>query len=295
MDVARRVARPVGLLTAVLRPLVAVLLKAADLQAPGRGVASPVGVSEAELRKLAVEAAAAGSIEPTDLELMERAFAAGDEIVGAIVVPRREVVAVPDGAGLRKALDLALEHGHRRLPVTGTDLDDVVGMVLLRDLARAVADDSGTPVRDMVAPVLVVPESRRVLDVLRDMQGSGRHLAVVVDEHGGTAGIVTIEDVIEEVVGDIDADRLDAPMIAEIEAGRRWSVAGAAPVDDLAEALGVDLPEGDWHTAAGLVLAMAGRIPTPGDRVSVSGHRIRVVSATRRRIRQLEITREDGS
>lgn len=292
LAVARLVVRPVAVLAFLLRPIVTALLAFADLQAPGRGIASPRGVTEAELRRLALEAAAEGHIEPTDLEFIERAFRAGDERVESIVVPRHSVVAVPAATGLRDAIDTALESGHRRLPVYDTDLDDVIGVIRLRDLARAITTRSESALTDLLTPVLAVPEGRRVVDALRDMQSSGQHLALVVDEHGGTTGIVTIEDAVGEVVGEIGDDRVSSPVIRQIGPGR-WLVDGAADVDDLAAALDVDLPEGDWHTAAGLVLALAGKIPRVGETVSVEGHTIRVDAANRRRVRRLEVSREN--
>ncbi len=291
VSVARFVAVPVGAIVWLMRPFVAVLLRFADLQAPGRGIAAPVGVTEAELRHLAAEAQAAGLIAESDLELMERAFSVGDEKVGALVVPRPEIVAIPAGTALRAAFDLALESGHRRLPVYGESLDDITGSVRLRDLARAVTDDADVGPADLAIPVLVVPESGRAIDVLRDMQASARHLAVVIDEHGGTAGIVTIEDLVEEIVGEIsDDDRAATPPIRPLEDGR-WLVEGNAEIDELEEALGTTLPSGDWVTAAGLVLAAAGRIPSEGDRYPIAGHTFRVVSASRRRVRRIEVTR----
>jgi CBS domain containing-hemolysin-like protein len=292
--VARLVAAPVAVLTAALRPLVGLLVAFADLQAPGKGIAAPPGVTEAELRRLAAEAAESGHIADTDLELIERAFAAGDEQVAAVMVPRPAVVSLRAGTPTRTALDVAITHGHRRIPVVAGDLDDVVGVVRLRDLAQAVADGLDVSLEDLARPVLVVPETRRVIDVLRDMQGARRTLAVVVDEHGGTAGIVTVEDVVEELVGSIaEPDRgADVrPRIRAVGAGR-WIVDGGADVDDLAAELGVDLPAGDWHTAAGLVLALAGRIPRTGDTVRAAGYTFRVAAATKRRVVRISVERD---
>lgn len=292
--VARLVAGPVALLRRLLRPLVRLLVAFADLQAPGKGIAAPPGVTEAELRRLAAEAAEAGHIADTDLELIERAFAAGDEQVAAIMVPRTAVVSLGVDTPTRVALDVAVGHGHRRLPVVRGDLDDVVGVVRLRDLAQAVADGADVALHDLARPVLVVPETRRVIDVLRDMQGARRNLAVVVDEHGGTAGIVTVEDAVEELVGSIaepDRGAQTRPRIRRVAEGR-WIVDGRADVDDLAEELGVDLPAGGWHTAAGLILGSVGRIPSAGEVVHVAGHTFRVAAATRRRVVRITVERD---
>jgi CBS domain containing-hemolysin-like protein len=295
VTVARFVAVPIEAIVWLMRPFVTVLLKFADLQAPGKGIAVPVGVTEAELRHLAAEAQAAGQIAESDLELIERAFAAGDEKVGALVVPRLEVVAIAAETPLRAAFDLALDSGHRRLPIYGESLDDITGSVRWRDLARAVTDGADVGLADLAVPVLIVPESGRAIDVLRDMQSTAQHLAVVIDEHGGTAGIVTIEDLVEEIVGEIsDEDRAATPLIHRIDEGR-WLVEGTAEIDELEAALGTTLPAGDWVTVAGLVLAVAGKIPAEGDRFPIAGHTFRVVAASRRRVRRLEVTRKTGS
>ena len=286
--VARLVAMPVGLLTRAIRPVVGVLLWFADLQAPGRGVTTSAAVTEAELRRLAAEAERAGEIEPSDFELIERAFRIGDTSISEAVVPRTEVVAVPAGHDIDDALDIALGSGHRRLPVYETNLDEITGIVRLRDLAAAVAEDAGGTVDDIQRPVFFVPESRSVIDALRDMQEQGSTMAVVVDEHGGTAGIITVEDLLEELVGEIADEHEPIPDIRAIGPGR-WMVRGATGIDELEAAVGAEFERGDFHTVAGLILDATGRIPRPGEEVIVAGHRFRVAEASRRHIRLVEV------
>ncbi len=288
---AQALAWPVWALSVALRPVVSILVRFADLQAPGSGIASPAAVSEAELRALAAEAEQAGEIEPSDRELIERAFRLGDRHVGEIVVPRTDIVGVPSDAAVGEALEIALGAGHRRLPVFAGSLDEIVGVVRLRDLAAAVATGEPEDVRDLTAEVLVTPESKRVVDLLGEMQAKGLHLAVVVDEHGGTAGMVTIEDVVEQLVGDVaDEGESAAADIRRVGAGR-WRVIGTCDLVDLEDALDVELPDGEWTTAAGLVIALAGRIPAPGEEFDESGLRFRVVDATDRRVKLLEVER----
>lgn len=294
LAVARVVAIPVSLLARVTRPIVAVLLMFADLQSPGKGIPSRATVSELELRRLAEEAAAAGEIEPSDLDLIERSFRVGDRTVAEIMVPRTDVVAVSGTLDAGKALETALDSGHRRLPVYRNGLDEVTGVVRLRDLARAITSGEARTTADLQRPLLAVPETNRILDVLRAMQQASQHLAVVVDEHGGTAGIVTIEDAVEELVGDItEADRPARPDLQRLGPGR-WSVDGGLPVTDLAAELGSDLPEGNWLTVAGLVIGLSGRIPDVGEDVEVPGFNLRVLEAGRRRVRRVEV-RSAGS
>jgi CBS domain containing-hemolysin-like protein len=291
MRVGRLVAPLVRVLALVLRPVVSVLVKFADLQTPGSGITTQTSLSEEELRRLAAEAASQGRIEDSDMDLMERAFELGDLAVDQIQVPRTDVVAVAASSPVVSALDTALLHGHRRLPVYQGTLDEITGFVRLRDLAAAVTETPDRLVGDLARPVLVVPESKRVIELLREMQLGGAYLAVVVDEHGGTSGIVTIEDVVAELVGEVaDEGELRPPAIRRTGPDR-WLVAASAAVDDLSAEIGVELPAGDWHTVGGLVTGTTGRIPSPGDQVDVDGVRIRVISATAVRVETVEVMR----
>jgi CBS domain containing-hemolysin-like protein len=293
LPVAKRTAPLVGLLKTLLRPVVTLLIWFADLQAPGQGIAGTAGITEDELRRLAAQAAQSGAIADSDLELMERAFQVGDQLVYEILVPRTDVVSVASDTPAREALDLAVASGHRRLPVHGGDPDQMSGVVRLRDLARHLSDGKNEPVGVLAREVLVVPESKRVLELLREMQQSGRHFAVAVDEHGGTAGIVTIEDVVEELVGEVADEGEDRLPQIQALSGGRWRVDARLPVSELQKALGVEMPDGDWNTVGGLVLGLFGRIPRPGESIEASGYGLTVSAATRRRVRLVEVRRLD--
>ena len=286
---ARFVAPAVEALTWLFRPVVSLLVRFADLQAPGKGIAGQVGVSEEELRRLAMEAAEEGAIEPSDAELMEAAFDLGDATVEEILVPRPDIVAVRADRTFDEALDIALASGHRRIPIFEGDLDHITGVVRLRDLAAAVARNQPGTVGDMAVRPMLVPETKRVIELLREMQTNGRHFAVAVDEHGGTAGIVTIEDVVSELVGEVaDEGELRTAEIRSL--GDKLVVEATVPVEELAERLDTDLPNGDFRTVGGLVIDVAGRIPAVGDEVEIAGHQFRVTRGTNRRIRTLEVT-----
>jgi len=291
--VARDTAPLVAFLTWALRPLVSLLVALADLQSPGSGIATPAGVTEEELRKLAADAAAAGSIDESDLELIERAFRLGDRTVDEALTPRIDVVAVPADATAREALDLAVRTGHRRLLVVDGDLDHVHGAVRLRDLAAAVTGSPTVPVGELAVRVLTVPETKRLVDALSEMQDSGIHLAVVVDEYGGTAGIVTIEDVVEELVGPVsDEGEASTPPVRPV-GPHHWRFEAAVATDEVESATGASLPVGDWHTIGGLLCAVAGRIPRPGEVFEVGGIEFTVVTAGPNRVGTVEATRAD--
>ena len=282
-------AYPVGLLTSVLRPIVSVLVKFADLHAPGKGIATTPTVTERELRSLAASAATEGQITDADLNLIEGAFRLGDRVAEEVMVPRVDVVGIRSGASAQEAMDTVLSTGHRRLPVYDGTIDNIVGIVRLRDLIA----DPAAKVADRAYPPLVVAESKRVIDLLREMQEAATHVAIVIDEHGGTSGMVTIEDIVEELFGVVSEEGvLTTPLLRPL-GDSRWLVDGRMLTDDLASAVGIRLPEGDWTTVAGLVMGLAGEVPRPGTEIEAGDGLLRVAAVRRRRIRRVVLTVPD--
>lgn len=276
---------PVATIEFLLRPLVLVLVRFADLQMPGKGVQTGPSITEEELRLLADKALSEGEITPEDRDLIERAFRLGDRMVDEIMVPRTEIVGADATTTVTEAVELALAHGHRRLVVFTDDLDTPVGVARLRDLIQA--QDDAT-LAEVMTDVIATPESRRVLDVLEDMQRERIHLAVVIDEFGGTAGMVTVEDVVEELFGDISQDAEEADIV---EVGDAWSVAGALPVTDAAHLFAEpEVLEGDWSTVAGLVLGRAGRLLGEGESVEIGGNVVTVTALRGRRIDRVRVS-----
>ena len=288
--VAFALAWPLSRLELILRPIVRALVWFADIQMPGKGVTTSPTVTEDELRRLASRAAKEGEITAEDLGLIERAFRLGDRRVDDIMVPRADIIAVAADATLDLALIVALEAGHRRLAVYADDSEDIVGVVLLRDLVRVPETRRDLlTVATLAAEPLVVPESKRVMDLLGEMQQSRIHLAVIVDEYGGTAGLVTVEDIAEELLGSLSES--SDPVPVSLVADGRWSIDAALPIEDLAELVDAPLPEGDWNTVAGMIFALAGRVPEVGDEVEVPGYLLRVIGTRRRRITRVEVIR----
>jgi len=285
---ARFVSAPIALLERVFRPVVWLLVWIADIQMPGKGITTSATVTEDELRLLAIEAADEGEITEIDRHLIDRVFRFGDREVDDIMVPRPDIVAVARSTPLADALRTALEAGHRRLPVYTGDMDNIDGVVRLRDLIEA-RDRGEASLGPLTYEPLVVPESKRVSGLLADMQEQNNHMAVVVDEYGVTVGIVTIEDVAEELLGSI-SDEPARPDLQQTRPGR-WEIAGSLPVEDLASELGMEIPEGEWNTAAGLMLGVAGRLLRPGSTVEVDGFEMKVETVRRRRITRISIRR----
>lgn len=274
----------------VLRPVVSVLVWLADLQMPGRGVTTSPTVTEDELRRLAFHAATEGEITRVDLDLIERAFRFGDRRVDDVMVPRMDVVAVSATEAVSDVIATVIDSGHRRVPVYDETIENIVGVVRLRQLVAVPdAERDEVAVGAVADEPLVTPESKRVFALLSEMQASGVHLAVVVDEFGGTAGIVTLEDIAEELLGSLREESVPPPIV-ELDAGR-WSVDAAMPVEDLADETGETLPEGDWNTVAGLVMALAGHIPEVGDVVETSTLELRVAAQEGRRITRVDVSR----
>lgn len=286
MRTAKFVSGPIAFLERLFRPVVGLLVWIADIQMPGKGITTSSAVTEDELRLLAVEAADEGQITEGDRVLIDRVFRFGDRRVDDIMVPRPDIVAVEARTAIEEALEIALDAGHRRIPIYSDDLENITGVVRLRDLIAA-RNDALTDLSGIASEPLVVPESKRVSDLLADMQDQSNTMAVVVDEYGVTVGIVTVEDVAEELLGSISEEE-SLPDVQSLGNGR-WLVAGSTPVEDLRYELGMELPEGEWNTVAGMMLGLAGEILKPGSVVDVDGRPFKVESVRGRRITRVII------
>jgi putative hemolysin len=271
----------------LLRPIVALLMWAANIQAPGTAVASPAAPTEQELLHLAAEAADTGAIDETDRRLIDRVFDLGDRFVDEIYVPRPDIVAVPATTTVEHALDIAISSGHRRIPIFAEDLDEIIGVVAIIDLAAVVVENPNRLALDLASTPLIVPESRAVVDLLGDMQRERIHFVVVVDEFGGTAGIVTIEDVVTRLVGRI-ADDDEVPVGGFTQISERvWTMPGAAHVADVERALDVELPAGDWNTIAGLLIGILDEVPSVGDTIEIDGLALTVLRVDGHRVTRI--------
>jgi putative hemolysin len=280
---ARRAARPLAVISTLTRPAVWLLSKSTDLLVRLAG-ADPrrqrEEVTEEEVRDMI----ATGSVfRPEQRRILSEAIEIGERRLRDILVPRRDVVTVPADALVAEAIGILVGTTHGRAPVYRGDLDDVVGLVTLQDLVGA----EGRAV-DHVRPVLALPESMGVLDALRRLQAEREQLAIVLNEYGGTEGIVTVEDLLEELVGEI-YDEFD-PDTHGIHRQPDGSLIlpGSFPVHDLAD-LGITLPEGDYATLAGLVLDRMGRIPGKGETVDVDEWRLEVLGVDHNAITQVRL------
>jgi putative hemolysin len=280
---ARRAARPLTVISILTRPAVWLLSRSTNLLVRLAG-ADPrrqrEEVTEEEVRDMI----ATGSVfRPEQRRILAEAIEVGERRLRDVLVPRRDVVAIPADASVAEAIGLLLGTTHGRAPVYRGDLDEVIGLVTLQDLVGAEG-----PVASRVRPVVALPESMTVLDALRRFQAEREQLAIVLNEYGGTEGIITLEDLLEELVGEIyDEFDPDSHGIHRQPDGS-LVLPGSFPVHDLAD-LGISLPEGDYATLAGLVLDRMGRIPGEGEAVEVDGWRLEVLDVENHAITRVRL------
>jgi CBS domain containing-hemolysin-like protein len=269
-------AAPVRALAALLGPLTRLLIVVGNAITPGPGFREGPFSSEVELREAVDLAGARGVVAEDERQMIHSVFELGDTPTRDVMVPRTDKNWIERHRTVRDGLTLALRSGYSRIPVLGEGVDDVIGVAYLKDLAAAEPDQL---VSDVMRPATFVPDSKPVADLLKEMQRSRYHMAIVVDEYGGTAGVVTIEDILEEIVGEI-TDEYDTEEIPPVQVvdEHTMRVAARLPVADLGELFGLELEpeltEADVDTVGGLLAQQLGRVPLPGARAEVAGLRL---------------------
>ena len=287
----------VRLVGRLLRFIARALISITNVILPGKGLKQGPFVTEEEIIALAGEAAEGGGIDESERDLIESIIDFGDTVAREIMVPRTDMVAMQAEDLITDMVEVAILNGLSRFPAYGENVDDVVGVVYAKDLMRAERDGRGQdPVSALMREVLFVPETKLVSHLLREMQSRSTHIAVVIDEYGGTAGLVTMEDLLEELVGEI-VDEFD-PIARSVEVDADGSIVVHDPsinVDDLNDAHDLHLPEGDWDSLGGLVFSILGRVPEVGDQVRVDGSELLVEAMDGRRIARVRIVGVDES
>ena len=286
-------ARPVRALTAFppLRMISAGLIGLTNVLVKGRGLESGPFVSEQEFLGIVEAAAQDEVIEHEERELIESIIEFGDTVAREVMIPRPDMVMVANTATITDALNLGIAHGFSRLPVSGSDEDDIVGLAFTKDLMRAEREGRGDlPVLDLARDVTFIPENKPVARLMREMQDSKFHIAIVADEYGDIAGLVTLEDCLEELVGEI-VDEYDAEEhdIERFDDGTLL-VDGGLNIGDVADELGIDIPNEDFDSVGGFVFSALERVPEPGDAIDFEGFAFVVESVEGRRVRRVRIT-----
>lgn len=298
--IALAAAGPARFLAAVLGPLTTLLIHIGNMLTPGKGFSEGPFASQAELRELVDQAKDDSLIEDDERQMIHSVFELGDTFVKEVMVPRTEMVFIERGKSLRQAMSLGLRSGFSRIPVIGENADDVIGIVYLKDVMRRTFEHREAEHSERVESIMraphFVPDSKLVDALLRDMQSARVHMAIAVDEYGGTAGLVTIEDALEEIVGEI-ADEYDtaAPEVAELADGA-FRVSARLHVEDLADLVGIEI-DGDQEgvdTVLGLIAKRLGRVPIPGAVIEELGWRLTAEQGAGRRNRIGTVLVEPG-
>ena len=290
------VSAPVRAFFTLFAPFVWVLRKTTDgilhllgLESPG---AERDPLSEAELRMLLSRSSEEGEIEHEEQQMIDKVFVFGDKDAADVMVPRPEVAAVSVEMPPELVLKTVLDSPYTRYPVYRESLDDVVGVLHVRDLFKAVHDRGLADVKleEIVRPAYIVPETKDLASLLQEFRKTNNHFAIVVDEYGGTAGICTLEDLLEEIVGEIE-DEFDVSeeQIVQID-DETYHIDGMFSLDEFNARFGADLPDDDYHTLAGFVFGQLGRAPQPGDDVTFDGMRFDVLEVDGNRIERVAVT-----
>jgi CBS domain containing-hemolysin-like protein len=291
---AQMAAIPVLVAGTILKPVGKVLIaitNAAMVLLPGHPLQKGPFATEEEIREgfdvdEEEEAAEAG-----DRKLLHSVFEFGDTVVREVMVPRTDMVAIPNTSTVTQALEEIVRAGYSRIPIFDGDTDNIVGVLYAKDLLRTMDARNERNVTDLARTPLFVPEQKKVAELLRSMQEERIHMAIVVDEYGGTAGLVTIEDLIEEIVGEIvDEYDQEEPLIEPIDE-RTIRVDAKMSIDEVNELLQVQLPHEEWDTVGGLVFGLTGRVPAAGEIVRYDSLEFRTERVTGRRIQKVVITK----
>jgi CBS domain containing-hemolysin-like protein len=286
--VALRLARSVRLMTFVLSPFTALMRRAGHVAAPAGAAEESIFLSEDGLRFLLNVTEEETIIEEDEKEMIASIFEFGDKLVREVMVPRIDVASVPADLPMLAALDVILQAGHSRIPVYNDSVDNVIGVLYAKDLLRYLRDGrTDVPLGKILRSAYFVPEAKKVDELLGELQQRKVHMAIVVDEYGGTAGIVTIEDLLEEIVGEIqdeyDAEEPTIEAVAEDE----FLFDARVALDEVNKLLGVELPAEGGDTLGGFIYSQLGKVPAVGDTIEHESVKIEVLSVAGRRIKQV--------
>ena len=273
-------ALPLQVISVLLAPISRMLVVLGNMLTPGRGFRNGPFASEIELREVVDLAQQRGVVAADERRMIQSVFELGDTPAREVMVPRTEMIWIESDESAEQAISLAVRSGHSRIPVIGENVDDVVGVVYLKDAVQQTHHSSNggrdTPVAQVMRPAVFVPDSKPLDALLREMQRDRNHMALLVDEYGAIAGLVTIEDVLEEIVGEI-ADEYDAAEVAPVEdlGDNRFRVSARLPIEDVGELYGLEFDEHlDVDTVGGLLALELGRVPLPGAEVVSHGLRL---------------------
>ncbi|HVT58823.1 MAG TPA: hemolysin family protein [Thermoanaerobaculia bacterium] len=273
-------------------PLVAVVAPLVPARAPARREEEDEDeASDEEIEAFIDVGTREGILEPEEGEWLSNIVDFGDTQVRSVMTPRIDMVVAPAGTGLDALAERFIESGHSRIPLYEDSIDHIIGVLHIRDLLRALRSPDPPPARELVKPALFIPETKPLSELLRELQARFQQVAIVVDEYGGTAGLVTVEDLLEEIVGEI-TDEHDAGSAAPAQLGDGvWRLDGGTHIEVLDELFGVEIEEPEYETVAGLIFSALGHVPQVGETVDQYGLRFTVEAVANRRIQTLRVER----
>jgi magnesium and cobalt transporter len=238
-----------------------------------------------------------GLLSNDTLTMVEGALKVTELSVDDVMVPRAQIVMIPADASLHEILDKVVESGHSRFPVHGEDKDEIIGILLAKDLLKYFGDGEGFNLALLLRPAVLIPESMRLNVLLAEFRRSRNHMALVVDEYGGVAGLITIEDVLEQIVGEIDDEHDDEeePALIHAQADGSWLISALTPIEDFNEEIGCDFSDEEFDTIGGLITAEFGHLPEAGEETAAGDFLFHVTEADDRRVQQFRVTRRTAT
>ena len=249
--------------------------------------------SREDLVAILRDAQSDGLIGGDTLRMMEGALTVAELTVGDVMVPRAQMISLPVDGRFLDLMKLVVESGHSRFPVHGDNKDEILGILLAKDLLRGVVADNGPgSIRELLRPAVLIPESKKLNLLLKEFRLSRNHMAIVVDEYGGVAGVVTIEDVLEQIVGEIDDEHdeaEDGASLIAVQADGQYVVDALTPIDDFNERFGADFPDDEYDTIGGLVTSAIGHLPEAGEELTLGRFAFRVAKADARRVHAFHV------
>jgi putative hemolysin len=292
-------ARPIQMYIRLISPVVSVFNTLSNFIITlfgGEVRPSPPLLTEEEMKAMIKIGEEEGAIEKEEQEMLHNVFAFGDKKVTEAMVPRTELVTVPEDAVFADVLSLVAEKGYSRYPVTFENVDNIVGVLYLKDILRKMAEKdvpTDTPIRGFVRDAFYIPESKMVTALLDDMQKNNFHIAIIVDEHGGTTGIITLEDIMEEIVGGLqdEFEAIEAEKEVEVVDERTFVVSGTTGIDEINELVDTEIKSEEFHTIGGFLFGLFGHLPKTGEQLRYHGLRFLILEMDGKKIEKIKITK----
>lgn len=297
--IALALAKPIEVYIRIISPLVFVFNKISNfvIQTLGGEVKpAPPLMTEEEMKAMIKIGEEDGTIEKEEKEMLHNIFEFGDKKVTEAMVPRTELIAIPEDAVVSDAFSLVSDEGYSRYPVIKENVDNIVGVLYLKDILRKMAQEEvpmNMPIKDFVRDTYYIPESKMVTALLDDMQKYKFHIAIVVDEHGGTAGVITLEDIMEEIVGSLqdEFEALESEKEVEVLDERTFVVSGSTGIDEINELIGVEFDDEEFHTIGGFLFGLFGHLPKVGEQLRYHDLRFLILEMEGKKVEKIKITR----